>query len=59
MDRFNEALVTREARRLSVGLASDPEERRAAQRLRWQVFAEELGAKIGRASCRERVCNDV
>jgi putative hemolysin len=47
MDRFNEALVARErTRRLSVGLANGDEERRAAQRLRWRVFAEELGAKL-------------
>jgi putative hemolysin len=46
MDRFNESLLGREARRLSVGLASDDGERRAAQRLRWKVFAEELGAKL-------------
>lgn len=46
MDRFNEGLITRETRRLSVGLATDAEERRAAQRLRWRVFAEELGAKL-------------
>ena len=46
MDRFNESLVTRQARRLSVGLATSAQERRAAQRLRWRVFAEELGAKL-------------
>jgi len=46
MDRFNETLITREARRLSVGLASDSKERRAAQRLRWRVFADELGARL-------------
>lgn len=46
MDRFNERLAGREAKRLSVALASNAAERRAAQRLRWQVFAEELGAKL-------------
>ena len=46
MDRFNERLIRREAKRLSVALASNAAERRAAQRLRWQVFAEELGAKL-------------
>jgi putative hemolysin len=46
MDRFNESLITRETRRLSVGLAGEGNERRAAQRLRWKVFAEELGAKL-------------
>jgi putative hemolysin len=50
MDRFNESLLGREVaqlrRRLSVGLAGDAGERRAAQRLRWQVFADELGAKL-------------
>lgn len=46
MDRFDQSLITRETRRLSVGLAGDAHERRAAQRLRWQVFAGELGAKL-------------
>src|SRR5919106_104089 len=52
MDRLDEALLAdartprRTARRLSVGLATDEEERRAAQRLRWRVFAEELGARL-------------
>lgn len=46
MDRFNESILGRETRRLSVGLASDAGERRAAQRLRWTVFADELGAKL-------------
>jgi putative hemolysin len=52
MDRLDEALLLdapaprRTVRRLSVGLASDEEERRAAQRLRWRVFAEELGARL-------------
>jgi putative hemolysin len=52
MDRLDEALLLdapaprRTARRLSVGFATDEEERRAAQRLRWRVFAEELGARL-------------
>jgi putative hemolysin len=52
MDRLDEALLLdapaprRTVRRLSVGLATDEEERRAAQRLRWRVFAEELGARL-------------
>jgi putative hemolysin len=52
MDRLDETLLLdappprRTARRLSVGLATDEEERRAAQRLRWRVFAEELGARL-------------
>lgn len=46
MDRFNERLIRRETKRLSVALAANAAERRAAQRLRWQVFAEELGAKL-------------
>lgn len=52
MDRLDDALqfdprghgVTR--RRFSVGLARSAEDRRAAQRLRWKVFAEELGARL-------------
>src|SRR6202008_3183781 len=46
MDRINERLIRRETRRLSVALPTNAAERRAAQRLRWQVFAEELGAKL-------------
>jgi putative hemolysin len=46
MDRFDQSLITRQTRRLSVGLAGSAQERRAAQRLRWQVFAGELGAKL-------------
>ena len=55
MDRLDEALLAdactprRTARRLSVGLATDEDERRAAQRLRWRVFAEELGARLASA----------
>jgi putative hemolysin len=33
-------------RRYSVGFARSPAEVRAAQRLRWQVFADELGARL-------------
>lgn len=33
-------------RRLSVGLAITEPERRAAQRLRWRVFADEMGARL-------------
>ena len=35
------------AGRLSVRLAAAPAEIEAAQRLRWQVFSEELGARLG------------
>jgi putative hemolysin len=35
--------------RYTVGLAQDPDEVRAAQRLRWHVFADELGARISSA----------
>jgi putative hemolysin len=49
MDRFDESLIRSTTRRLSVGIAADAAERRAAQRLRWKVFAEELGAKLGSA----------
>ncbi|MDW8469138.1 MAG: GNAT family N-acyltransferase [Burkholderiales bacterium] len=34
------------APRYTVGFARDPETVRAAQRLRWRVFAEELGARL-------------
>jgi putative hemolysin len=33
-------------RRISVGLAVTEPERRAAQRLRWRVFADEMGARL-------------
>jgi putative hemolysin len=46
MDRFNEGVIRSRTRRLSVGLARDAGEVREAQRLRWQVFAGELGAKL-------------
>lgn len=52
MDRIDELLLrrtgagTRRERRLQVGFARTPDVRRAAQALRWQVFAEELGARL-------------
>ena len=52
MDRIDELLLeqpgARAARkhRLRVGLARTPQVRRAAQALRWKVFAEELGARL-------------
>jgi putative hemolysin len=52
MDRIEEALLeapgpaTRARRRFSVGFARSATERRAAQRLRWRVFAEEMGARL-------------
>lgn len=52
MDRIDELLLrrtgagTRRERRLQVGFARTTEVRRAAQALRWQVFAEELGARL-------------
>ena len=51
MDRLDETLLvepsrTRDGRRLSVGLARDSEEIRAAQRLRWRIFGEEMGARL-------------
>ncbi len=36
----------RKARRFQVSLATTQAEIRAAQRLRWQVFAEEMGARL-------------
>lgn len=45
MDRIDELLLRRE-RRLQVGFARTPNVRRAAQALRWQVFAGELGARL-------------
>jgi putative hemolysin len=45
MDRIDELLLRR-APRLRVGFARTPELRRAAQALRWRVFAEELGARL-------------
>lgn len=48
MERLDEALLApaRAKRKLSVGFARDESERRAAQRLRWRVFAEEMGARL-------------
>jgi putative hemolysin len=52
MDRIDELLLqrpgagARRARRLQVGFARSAEVRRAAQALRWRVFAEELGARL-------------
>jgi putative hemolysin len=51
MDRLDEALLaeptrTRDGRRLSVGLARGAAEMRAAQRLRWKIFADEMGARL-------------
>jgi putative hemolysin len=52
MDRIDELLLqrpgagSRRERRLQVGFARSAEVRRAAQALRWQVFAEELGARL-------------
>jgi putative hemolysin len=51
MDRLDDALLAEPARQrsgrsLSVGLARDAAERRAAQRLRWRIFGEEMGARL-------------
>lgn len=52
MDRLDDAQLLQPApaarikRRLSVGFARTENERRAAQRLRWRVFAEEMGARL-------------
>lgn len=52
MDRIDELLLReqggtpRRRRRLQVGFARTPQVRRAAQALRWRVFAEELGARL-------------
>jgi putative hemolysin len=37
---------TRRKRKLTVGLASGQDEVREAQRLRWQIFGEEMGARL-------------
>jgi putative hemolysin len=37
---------TRDGRKLSVGIARGAAEIRAAQRLRWRIFGEEMGAKL-------------
>jgi putative hemolysin len=51
MDRLDEALLaqpstTKDGRRLSVGLALDGADLRAAQRLRWRIFSGEMGATL-------------
>ena len=52
MERIDELLLRKPGeerprlRRLRVGLALTADARRAAQALRWQVFAEELGARL-------------
>lgn len=52
MDRIDDLLLrqpggaARRRPRLQVGLARTPQVRRAAQALRWRVFAEELGARL-------------
>ena len=52
MDRIDDLLLqhpatgARARRRLSVGFARTPQALRAAQALRWRVFAEELGARL-------------
>lgn len=37
---------SRKKRHFQVGLAAHPDEVREAQRLRWQIFAEEMGARL-------------
>lgn len=52
MDRIDELLLeqpgagAQSRHRLQVGFAKTPRVRRAAQALRWRVFAEELGARL-------------
>lgn len=52
MDRIDDLLLrqpapgARRARGLRVGIARTPQVQRAAQALRWRVFAEELGARL-------------
>jgi putative hemolysin len=52
MDRVDHALLEdaasnpRAKRRYSLGFARNEAERREAQRLRWRVFAEEMGARL-------------
>jgi putative hemolysin len=52
MDRIDHALLDETAcqpptkHRYSLGFARDEAERREAQRLRWKVFAEEMGARL-------------
>ena len=51
MDRIEDSLlrefpaIARSGRRYSVGFARSDAERREAQRLRWRVFVEEMGAQ--------------
>lgn len=53
MDRIDGSMLrqpqggARRRHRLQVGFARTPQVRRAAQALRWKVFAEELGARLG------------
>ena len=47
----NRSGVLARAGRLSVRVASRPEEIEAAQRLRWTVFSAELGARLGSSAC--------
>ncbi|HYM47365.1 MAG TPA: GNAT family N-acetyltransferase, partial [Burkholderiaceae bacterium] len=46
---FNHERIENTEYRLHVGLATTSEDVRAAQRLRYQVFADEMGAKLGGA----------
>lgn len=52
MDRIDDSLllepraIARGGRRYSVGFARSDAERREAQRLRWRVFVEEMGARL-------------
>jgi putative hemolysin len=52
MDRIDDSLLleprahARSGRRYSVGFARSDAERREAQRLRWRVFVEEMGARL-------------
>jgi putative hemolysin len=48
---FNQERIENTQHRLCVGLASTPEDVRAAQRLRYKVFVEEMGARL---DCVER-----
>jgi putative hemolysin len=43
---FNPEIRQDTRRRLHVSLAATPDDLRAAQRLRWQVFVEEMGARV-------------
>src|SRR6185436_16537700 len=48
---FNQERIENTQHRLCVGLATGPEDVRAAQRLRHKVFVEEMGARL---DCVER-----